>query len=206
VVSEGNKRDLLETIHEEAFRLNRLVANLLDMTRLESGALHVKKQWLPIEEVIGGALSRMESALKGRAVHLRVPSDLPLVPVDDLLIEQVLVNLIENALKYTPAESAIEVSASATASELTVEVADRGPGVPPGDERRVFEKFQRLEIKGQQGGVGLGLTICRGIVEAHGGRIEVVNREGGGSAFRFFIPIVGRPPAMSESLIAGAAL
>jgi two-component system sensor histidine kinase KdpD len=196
-VDDASKRELLETIHEEAFRLNLLVANLLDMTRLESGALKVRKEWLPIEEVIGGALTRLEARLVGRPVDTDVPDDLPLAPFDALLIEQVLVNLIENAVKYTPPKSAITISASATPQRLTVCVSDRGPGVPAGEETRVFEKFQRVEGRGH--GSGLGLTICHGIVTAHAGTIMVVNREGGGASFRFTLPIEGRPPSMAET-------
>lgn len=199
-IDDASRRDLLETIHEEAFRLNRLVANLLDMTRLESGALKVRKEWSPIEEVIGSALTRLEPSLRGRPVETEVRDDLPLAPFDALLIEQVLVNLIENAIKYTPKDGQITISASASPDTLTVSVSDRGPGIPPGDEARVFEKFQRLEGRGQKGGVGLGLTICRGIVTAHGGTIHVFNREGGGATFRFTVPIEGEPPS-----IAGAA-
>ena len=190
------RRDLLETIHEEAFRLNRLVANLLDMTRLESGALQVKKEWLPIEEPIGGALNRLEGVLKGQHIETHVAADLPLAAFDGLLIEQLLVNLLENALKYTPAGSPITITASATADELSVEVKDRGPGVPRDQEERIFNKFHRLGTNGRQGGVGLGLTICRGIITAHGGRIGVENREGGGASFGFTIPIEGDPPPM----------
>jgi two-component system sensor histidine kinase KdpD len=196
---ESGRRDLLETIHEEAFRLNRLVTNLLDMTRLESGALQVRKEWLPIEEPIGGALNRLDASLKGRRIETHVPAELPLAPFDGLLIEQVLVNLLENALKYTPAGTPISISATATPNELTVEVADRGPGVTPGQEDRVFEKFQRIETRGRQGGVGLGLTICRGIVTAHGGRINVRNREDGGACFRFTLPIEGRSPTLADA-------
>jgi two-component system sensor histidine kinase KdpD len=196
---ESGRRDLLETIHEEAFRLNRLVTNLLDMTRLESGALQVRKEWLPIEEPIGSALNRLDAALKGRTVETHVPADLPLAPFDGILIEQVLVNLLENALKYTPAGTPISISAVAAPGELAVEVADRGPGVAPGQEDRVFEKFQRIEPRGRQGGVGLGLTICRGIVTAHGGRIDVQNREGGGACFRFTLPIDGTSPSVADT-------
>lgn len=196
-LDDASRRDLLETIHEEAFRLNRLVANLLDMTRLESGALKVRKEWSPIEEVIGSALTRLASSLAGRRVETEVPDSLPLAPFDALLIEQVLVNLIENAVKYTPAGGEIVISASASPEALSVEVSDRGPGIPPGDEARVFEKFQRLEGRGRKGGVGLGLTICRGIVTAHGGTINVFKREGGGASFRFTLPIEGEPPSMA---------
>jgi two-component system sensor histidine kinase KdpD len=195
------RRELLETVHEEAGRLNRLVANLLDMTRLEAGALHVRKEWLPIEEIVGAALTRMEPRLRGRQLQTRLPPELPLVPVDDVLIEQVLVNLLENAVKYTPNDTPIEVSASADTRELTVEVADRGPGLPPGEEERVFEKFRRLEARGRQGGVGLGLAICRGIVAAHGGRTWADNRAGGGAVFRFTLPLEGTPPTVAAETL-----
>jgi two-component system sensor histidine kinase KdpD len=181
------RRDLLETIHEEGERLNRLVRNLLDMTRLEAGALRVNKEWQPIEEVIGSALNRTEDRLLGRTVNTRVPADLPLVPLDAVLIEQVLINLIENATKYASTDTPIDVAAAAGDGVMEVEVADQGPGVPSKDRERVFEKFYRAREAG--GGVGLGLTICRGIVSAHGGRIWVEPRAGGGASFRFTLPL-----------------
>jgi two-component system sensor histidine kinase KdpD len=184
----GTRRDLLETLHEEADRLNRLVQNLLEMTRLESGALQLHTEWHPVEEVVGAALGRFGKALARRAVTTRVPPDLPLVPMDDVLIEQVLINLLDNVLKYTPAESPIEVSA----------VADRGPGLPPGEERRIFEKFHRAEAAPTVRGAGLGLAICRGIVQAHGGRIWAENRPGGGVSVRFTLPLKDAPPILSE--------
>jgi two-component system sensor histidine kinase KdpD len=191
------RRELLETIHEEGQRLNRLVRNLLDMTRLEAGALRVNKEPQPIEEVIGAALNRTEDRLHGRKVTTHVPEDLPLVPLDAVLIEQVLINLIENATKYTPPETPIEVTALARGGDIEVEVADCGPGVPPQDAERVFEKFYR----GREGagGVGLGLTICRGIVSAHGGRVWIEPRAGGGASFRFTLPLE-RLPAASETM------
>jgi len=191
------RRMLLETLYEEAERLNRLVRNLLDMTRLQSGALRVTKEWHPLEEVIGAALGRMERLLQGRPVATRVPQDLPLVPIDDVLIEQVLINLLENAVKYTPAGSEIELTASVGDGMVTVGVADRGAGVPPGDEARLFEKFYRGRSRTPRG-AGLGLAICRGIVEAHGGRIWAENRAGGGAVFQFTIPLTGTPPDMKR--------
>jgi two-component system sensor histidine kinase KdpD len=190
----------METIHEEAERLNRLVGNLLDMTRLESGAVTVRKEWLPLEEVVGAALTRLERPLRDRTVTTDLPSDLPLVAVDDVLIEQVLVNLIENAVKYTPPDTPVAIAARAGERDITVEVADRGPGIPAGEEERIFEKFQRLEPEARPGGVGLGLAICRGIVAAHGGRIWAENRPGGGAAFRFTLPREGTPPEMAAEL------
>jgi two-component system sensor histidine kinase KdpD len=182
------ERELLESVRDEAERLNRLVQNLLEMTRLESGALQLRTELHPPEEVIGAALGRLGKRLADRRVTTRVPPDLPLVPMDDVLVEQVLVNLLDNTLKYTPPRSPIEVIATATDESLTIEIADHGPGLPPGEEDRVFEKFYRGESVGARG-AGLGLAICRGIVRAHGGRIWAQNLPGGGVAFLFTLPL-----------------
>ncbi|HVP37636.1 MAG TPA: sensor histidine kinase KdpD [Candidatus Saccharimonadales bacterium] len=190
------KRELVETISEEAQRLNRLVANLLDMSRLESGALRVRKEWQSLEEVTGAALRRLEPALAGRRVEIQLPRDLPLVPLDDVLMEQVVYNLVENAVKYTPAGSPIEIRGGVLGREVVVEVADHGPGLPPGEEERVFEKFYRVTRAGGPGGVGLGLAICRGIVEAHGGRIWAANGPQGGAVVRVALPLGGEPPVV----------
>ncbi len=202
-VDPAARRELTATIFEEADRLNRLVRNLLDMTRLQSGAIHVAREWHPLEEIVGSALNRLESRLASRPVATRIPEDLPLVALDGILIEQVLVNLVENAIKYTPSSTPVEISAWRSDGEVTVEVADRGPGVPPGEEERVFEKFHRVETQERQGGVGLGLTVCRGIVGAHGGRIWAANREGGGASFRFTLPLVGTPPSVAAEAVEG---
>jgi len=179
--------DLKEAIYEEANRLARLVNNLLDMTRLEAG-LRARKERQPLEDVIGAALARLERNLQDHPVATHLPEDLPLVPLDAVLIEQVLINLLDNAVKYTPSGSPIEIRISTTASDLTVEVSDRGPGLPSGDEERVFEKFYRGNARGVQG-AGLGLAICRGIVLAHGGRMWAQNRADGGAVFRFTLPV-----------------
>jgi two-component system sensor histidine kinase KdpD len=193
-LTAASRRDLLETISEEAHRLNRLVQNLLEMTRLEAG-VQVKKDWHPLEEVVGAALSHLERLLREHPVRASLPKDLPLVPLDDVLIEQVLINLLENAVKYTPPGTLIEIGASAGDGAVTVEVADRGPGLPPGDVERAFEKFYRGAPEVARG-AGLGLAICRAIVGAHGGRIWAENRREGGVAFRFTLPISGTPPQM----------
>ncbi|HEX4995373.1 MAG TPA: sensor histidine kinase KdpD [Methylomirabilota bacterium] len=194
----STRRDLLESLHEEADRLNRLVQNLLEMTRLESGALQLHTEWHPVEEVVGAALGRFGKALARRAVTTRVPPELPLVPMDDVLIEQVLINLLDNVLKYTPAGSPIEVSAEDGGGAVLIEVADRGPGLRPGEERRIFEKFHRAEAAPSQRGAGLGLAICQGIVNAHGGHIWAENRPGGGVRVRFTLPVKEAPPILSE--------
>jgi two-component system sensor histidine kinase KdpD len=196
-ISEATRQDLLKTVLEEAERLNRLIRNLLDMTRLESGAVKVKKEWLPLEELVGSALNRLDSRLAGREVHVELPRDLPLVPCDAVLIEQALINLLENAAKYSTGP--IDISAAVRGTEVVVEVADRGPGIPPGEEARVFEKFHRAAREGNAEGVGLGLTICRAIVSAHGGRIWVQNRAGGGASFQFALPIEGEAPRLPIS-------
>jgi two-component system sensor histidine kinase KdpD len=193
-VPAAERAGLLDAICEEADRMERLVANLLDMTRLESGGLRLRREWVPLEEMVGSALTRLESRLVGRAVTTRLPDDLPLLSVDPLLIEQVLVNLLENAAKYTPAGSPIEVSARADDARVTLEVADRGPGLPDEARAKVFEKFYRGPHVGI-GGVGLGLPICKGMVEAHDGTIEVLSREGGGTVFRVVLPRVGGAPS-----------
>ncbi|HVQ31182.1 MAG TPA: ATP-binding protein, partial [Vicinamibacteria bacterium] len=187
------QRDLLESIHEEAGRLNRRVRNLLDMTRLEAGAVQLNREWQSPEEVVGAALSHLHGRLEGTEVKVAVPADLPFVSCDAVLVEQVLVNLLENALKYSPAGGAIEVSAERADDEVVVTIADRGPGIPSGEEARIFEKFHRVGRDASVGGVGLGLAICRAIVVAHGGRIWAENRVGGGAAFHFSLPGVGAP-------------
>lgn len=134
--------------------------------------------------------------LAAHPVEAHLPADLPLVPFDELLVGQVLVNLLENAVNYSPSGTPIDISVTASPREVTVSIADRGPGLRPGDETRVFEKFYRANGKASRSGAGLGLAICRGIVELHGGRIWAENRPGGGAVFRFMLPIVGTPPRM----------
>jgi two-component system, OmpR family, sensor histidine kinase KdpD len=194
------RRELLETIFEEADRLERLVRNLLDMTRLESGGLEMKKDWIPLEEVVGTALDRCDAALRGRHVSVLLPPELPLVPLDPGLMGQVFSNLLENAAKYTPPGSPIEIAASCDDAGVTVEISDRGPGLPAGTTERVFEKFFRAHT-GTAPGTGLGLAICRGIVHAHGGTITAENREGGGAVFRFTLPLQGSPPSVPLEVV-----
>ncbi len=193
----GTWQDLLQSIVDEAERLNRLVSNLLDMTRLEAGTHALKKDWHPLEEVVGVALARMEKRLRDHPVAIRLPADLPLVEIDGVLIEQLFINLLDNGVKYTPAGRGIDISASTTDAAVLVEVADRGPGFAPGEEERVFDKFYRGQTAGSRG-VGLGLAICRAIVEAHGGKIWAENRPGGGAVFRFTLPARDAPPEMPD--------
>jgi two-component system sensor histidine kinase KdpD len=191
------RRDLAETILEESQRLNRLVRNLLDMTRLSSGAVQITKEWQPIDGIIGAVLGRLEEQLGGRNVETHLPPDLPLVPIDGVLIEQLLMNLLENAVKYSPGGTPISISARREASEFLIAIADRGPGVQAEIAQKIFEKFYRAPGERLGGGAGLGLAICRAIVAAHGGRIWVDGREGGGAVFRFTLPIEGAAPELS---------
>jgi two-component system sensor histidine kinase KdpD len=190
------RRDLTETIHEEAVRLNRLVTNLLDMSRLEAGGVRLEREWQPLEEVVGASIGLLEKLLDGRRIETALPEDLPLVPFDAVLLQQVLVNLLENAIKYTPPATTILVGARLADGAVEVEVADDGPGLPPGTEDRVFEKFYRDTRTGR--GFGLGLAICQAIVGAHGGRIWAEKRAPRGVSFRFTLPLGGAPPPPAE--------
>ena len=187
----ASRRDLIEIANEEAERLDHLVRNLLDMTRLIAGRLSPKKEWHPLEAIIGVALNRLESRLGGREVKVLLMPDIPPVLIDAVLVEQVLVNLLENAMNHTPEGSPIEISADSRGNSIEVEVADRGPGVPLAERDRIFEKFYSLKLDSSDGGTGLGLAICRGVVDAHGGRIWVESRIGGGACFRFSLPVGG---------------
>jgi two-component system sensor histidine kinase KdpD len=196
-LAPAERVELLDTIADEAERLERLLANLLDMTRLESGGVELRREWVPIEEIVGAALGRLERRLAGRAVATDLPEDLPLVAADPLLLEQLLVNLVENAVKYTPAGSPIELSAAVRDGALELAVADRGPGIPRAAESRVFEKFFRGAHPGVPG-AGLGLSICRAIAEAHGGSLMAEDRPGGGAVLRLALPLGEGPPAAPE--------
>jgi two-component system sensor histidine kinase KdpD len=189
----SQQQELVQTIYEEADHLNQIIRNVLGMTRLEAGAITIKKEWQPLEEIVGAVLNRVAERLKDRPVKTHLPADLPLVSFDPLLIEQVLMNLMDNAIKYTPQGTPIELRASANDGNILVELGDRGPGIPRGEEEKIFEKFVRGSVAG--GGIGLGLTICRAIVTAHGGRIWGENRPGGGAVFRFTLPLGEHPPA-----------
>ena len=190
----GARRELAATIVQESHRMGRLVANLLDMIRVESGTLRVQKEWQLLPDVVGVALLRTEEQVRDRAVTTHFPPELPLVPMDEILLEQVFVNLLENAAKHTPAGTPIEVGAEARPHEVIAYVADRGPGLPAGEEDLVFQKFYRGGSG--SGGIGLGLTICRGIVTAHGGRMWAERRPGGGTIFKLSLPITGTPPQL----------
>jgi two-component system sensor histidine kinase KdpD len=179
---------LIYTVVEEAERLDGLVTNVLALTRLESGTVEIHKRDEAIDEVIGSALRRLTERLRGRAVHTDVPVETPLVPMDPMLIEQVIINLLENAIKYTPSHSPLDIRALREGMAVKVELDDRGLGIPFDEREKVFEKFYRGRGVAGDGGMGLGLTICRAIVAAHGGRIAIHDRAGGGTSVQFTLP------------------
>jgi two-component system sensor histidine kinase KdpD len=187
-------QEMLANIHGEAERLSRLVNNLLNMAKLESGSLKPHLELLPLEEVVGAALNRLEKQLADRPLSTALPADLPMVPLDAALAEHIFINLLENALKYTPPGSPISITAARKGEEIEVEVADAGPGLPPGDLDQVFELSHWGARDPEKPGYGLGLAICRAIVEAHGGRIWAENRAGGGAAVRFTLPLQVEQP------------
>ncbi len=193
----ATRASLLTEVYDESNRLTRLVENLLSMTRLESGVTVVDKQWYPLEDVVGSTLGRLRKETSGREIAKNIPGELPLVPLDGVMIEQVLFNLIDNALKYSPAGSPVDVSAHTDDGDIVVDVADRGPGLTDGERDQVFDKLYRGTASKSGGrGAGLGLAIARAIVTAHGGRIWAANRAGGGAVFSFSLPLEEAPPSL----------
>ena len=188
-LSNHARRELLETAYDEAERLNRFVGNLLDMSRIEAGAIHLKIEPCDIQELMGCALAAMETRLGDREVLVELPPGLTLAPLDMVLMNQVLVNLLDNANKYASDHSRIEIRASVDEDWLSIKVSDRGPGVPEPELARLFDKFYRIAVPERVGGTGLGLSICKGFVEAHGGRISAKNRDTGGLTIEIQLPL-----------------
>ncbi len=186
-----------QALHGEALRMSALVANLLDMARLQSGEVKLNLEWQVLEEAVGTALRLSAASLVGHRVATRIPADFPLLRFDAVLLERVLCNLLENAAKYTPCGSCIDISAALCGTWASLTIADDGPGVAPGREEEMFEKFTRGEREAARSGVGLGLAICRAIVEAHGGRIGYAASALGGAAFIITLPL-GQPPSTPE--------
>ena len=201
-------RESLQILVDESRRLTRLVENLLDMARLDSGAVVLNRQWHVLEETVGVALSAAKRELKGYNVQVSIPPDFPLVKIDAFLVEQVLVNLLENASRYTPAGSTIEITAVAKEAHVDIHIADNGPGVPEGSHKKVFDKFFRGASVTPDGrrGVGLGLAICRAIVEAHSGQISVTNRLKGGADFVIRLPNNEKPPRIETEVLSDSAI
>lgn len=195
-LSDEQARELALTILEEGQRMAKLANNTLDIARLEAGRVRLDRQWYPLDEIVGAVLSRMEDRLHGHRIETRLPEGVPMAHVDLVLIVQVLENLVENAIKYTPEGTRIEIAAEPADGGAVFRVADEGPGIAAGEDSRIFEKFYRGQGRGKASGVGLGLTICRIIVEAHGGRITAHNRPHGGAEFRFDIPALESAPEL----------
>jgi two-component system sensor histidine kinase KdpD len=194
---------MLDTLADEADHLNRLVGNLLDMSRIESGALHPAREWEDLGDIVGAVLARMRQQLHGRTVKVDLPADLPLIWANAALIDQVLTNLLSNALKYTPAQTPVTIDAEVRRDTIQVRVADQGAGIATDALPHIFDKFFRVaDPERHADGTGLGLAICKGIVEAHGGRIWANNRAQGGAEFVFTLPLhplgASQPPTLDE--------
>lgn len=187
-LSEELRRELAQNIYDESERLNHLVNNILKIIRLESGSIQLSKQAYGLEEIIGTALNKLEKQLAHKPISIQLPKLAPLIPLDNILIGQVFINLIENAVKYTPADSPIEISVEFKVQNAIVKIADRGPGIQPEDIEKVFDKFHRGQ-RPESSGIGLGLAICKGIITAHKGKIWAEPRDEGGTAFCFTLPI-----------------
>jgi two-component system, OmpR family, sensor histidine kinase KdpD len=200
--------ELVEAIHEEALRMTGIVTNLLDMARLQAGGLQLNRQWSLLEETVGAALRACKRTLARHPVQVKLPADLPLMQLDAVLMERLFSNLFENAAKYTPADTPLVIGAQQIDEDgkpfVRVTIDDTGPGLPAGMEARVFEKFTRGEKESAKPGIGLGLAICRAIVDAHGGTIGALNRLAAdgrveGARFWFTLPVES-PPATPEAL------
>lgn len=204
MMGEDGRRDLAATIQEEAERLNRFIANLLDMTRLESGAIRPRTGAVDLSEVVGSALERVSRILAGHRVEVDLPADLPMVDIDAVLIEQALFNLLDNAGKYAPAGSRITVRGRRDGGLVRIEVLDEGGGIPPEDVERIFDKFYRVHAQDRQrAGTGLGLAICRGFVEAMGGTVTAGNRhDRSGAVFTLTLPKAADVPGYEEEAAA----
>lgn len=194
------RKELTLEIEAAADRLNRLVENLLDMSRLNAGRLTLKLEWCDIADVIGVALRRLHGVISERPVRVEIASNVPLVKVDFVLMEQVLVNLLDNACAYTPDDSPIEIAATGDASWVSIDISDRGAGVPADALAHLFDKFYRVPGTAA-GGTGLGLSISRGLVEAHGGVLTAQNRAGGGLTFTIRLPRSAPPPPAKEAVL-----
>ena len=194
-VFDGNQQSMINALYEQTFRMQQLVINLLDMARIQSGQVKLNLQWQMLEEVVGTALHIMRPTLVKHQVSVNIPADLPLLQFDPVMIERVLCNLLDNACKYTPENSTITISAKKNGTDVWVLVADNGPGLPPDRELQIFDKFTRGEKESAKPGVGLGLSICQAIIQAHDGKIWAETQTPHGALFIFSLP-VGKPPTM----------
>ncbi|MHB8110148.1 MAG: DUF4118 domain-containing protein [Syntrophorhabdaceae bacterium] len=189
IYSRETTETLLRTIEEEARRMNRFVENLLDMVRLESGSLRLNMKWCDIQDIIGVVLRETRTILSGHPVHVDIPPNVPALMADFILIEQVLINLLENAAKYSPPDTPILISVEQREEEILVTVADSGPSIPGSHKEQIFTKFYRQDSSHHVSGTGLGLSICKGIIEAHGGHIGIESSAEYGNKFSFSLPV-----------------
>lgn len=187
-LAPGTSRELARAIQDDALRMNRMVTNLLDMARLHAGPVTLNRQWQMLEEVVGSALAQLARTLDGIRVDVSLPPSLPLLAFDAVLLERVFCNLLDNAVKYAASGEAVSIAAEAADGCVQVAVEDRGPGIASGTEDAIFNSFNRGASVQAQRGVGLGLAICKAIIEAHGGTIRAENRPGGGARFVFALP------------------
>jgi two-component system sensor histidine kinase KdpD len=198
----GAQHETAQAIADEARRMGALVNNLLEMARIESGEVKLRRQWQSLQEVVGSALKAAQPALANHRVEVNVPGGLPLVEFDATLIERVLYNLVENASKYTPPGTVITIAAEVAGDTVAVSVSDTGPGIAKGQEEAIFDKFTRGARESATPGVGLGLAISRAIIQAHQGRIWAERGAGGGARFTFTLPL-GTPPETPEEVAEG---
>jgi two-component system sensor histidine kinase KdpD len=188
---------LVNDLYDQSHRMQSLVLNLLDMARLQSGNIQLNSQWQLLEEVVGSSIRAMNLALKKHHIHVELPSEIPLLKFDAVLVERVFCNLIDNAIKYSEPNTNILISAVIKLDEVWISVSDEGMGLPKGMELKVFEKFIRGDKESSKPGVGLGLSICQAIVQAHHGKIWAESRLPDGTTFTFSLPR-GIPPSIPE--------
>lgn len=193
----GDQQAMIVAIRDQALTINRLVSNLLEMARLQSGEITLNKAWQPVEEVVGASLQQMRLQLAQHPVKVEIMPALPPLEFDAVLMERALCNLLENAAKYSPPESEITLSATQAGNWLEISVCDRGPGLPTAEQAELFGLFRRGQRESNIPGVGLGLAIVRNIVEAHGGSVDATDRSGGGACFSLRLPL-GEPPHVAE--------
>lgn len=188
-LDETTRRELLETAFTEAGHLDRLVGNLLDMTRMEAGALKINRKACELRDVLGVTLEQMKEKIGARNIGIEIPKDFPEVPMDFLFMMKVFFNLIDNALKYSSADKPIDITATAFKDKVRIEIKDQGIGIPKAELKHIFEKFYRAQSPQRIMGTGLGLSICKGIIEAHGGEICAQNNRDTGAAFIITLPL-----------------
>ena len=190
-IDTATRTQLASAIENRAQEMSRLISDVLDLMRFESGEIHLRSDWQTLDDLAGTALGQVQGRLTGYPVEIQLPSDLPALRVDATLITQVFANLLENCGRHTPPGTRIRISAAVEQASVRVIIDDDGPGLPPGDPERLFKKFQRGREEGNSGGAGLGLAICRAIIHAHGGVITAGERPGGGARFEFTLPLAG---------------